>query len=86
MCRRKSVEAIGIKAPMSHGVMAVVCVPDTYSQVEKKPIETCKTFRGTSCRCTKDRHCLWIGIRPKGLGLRLISLQLHPVLALVGER
>ena len=66
----------------------MVCTPETYSQIEKKPIDTCKSFRGTSCRCTKDRHCLWIGIRPRGLGLRLISRQLQPKVppALAGER
>ena len=52
----------------------------------KNPIETCKSFRGTSCRCTNDLHCLCIGIRPSGLGLRLKSLQLQPELALVGDR
>jgi len=52
----------------------------------KNPIETCRIFRGTSCRCTKERHCLWIGIRPRGLGLRLMSLQLQPGLALDGDK
>ena len=52
----------------------------------KNPIDTCKTFRGTSCRCTKDLHCLCIGIRPRGLGLLLKSRQLQPELALAGER
>jgi hypothetical protein len=27
------------------------------------------------CERTKDRHFWWIGIRPRGLGLRLISRQ-----------
>lgn len=49
-------------------------------------METCSSFRGTSCRCTKDRQCRWIGIRPKGLGDRLISRQFQPELALIGER
>ena len=52
----------------------------------KNPIETCSNFRGTSCLCTNDLQCLCIGIRPNGLGLRLISLQLQPEEALVGER
>ena len=44
----------------------------------KKPMDTCKALRGTSCLCTKVRQCLWIGIRPSGLGDRLKSRQDHP--------
>lgn len=66
--------------------MALVWTPRRYNQSVKNPIETCSSFRGTSCRWTNDRHCLWMGIRPSGLGLRLISLQLQAELALAGER
>ncbi len=43
-----------------------------------KPMDTCSSFRGTSCLCINSRHCLWMGIRPSGLGLRLKSRQLQP--------
>jgi hypothetical protein len=77
---------MGTRAPINHGVISEVCKPCRYAQITKNPIDTCKTFRGTSCRCTKDLHCLCIGIKPNGLGLRLKSLQLQPVLALDGDR
>lgn len=34
------------------------------------PIETCRTFRGISCRWMKDRNWRCSGIRPRGLGER----------------
>lgn len=41
----------------------------------KNPMETCKALRGISCRCTKERQCLWIGIRPRGEGDRDMERQ-----------
>lgn len=39
----------------------------------KKPMETWSAFRGISWRCTKERQCLWMGIKPRGEGEREIS-------------
>ena len=36
----------------------------------KKPMERCSALRGISCRWMKERHCLWMGIRPRGEGER----------------
>lgn len=45
-------------------------------------MDTWSSFRGTSCLCTKDRQCRWIGIRPSGLGLRLKSRHQLPAAAM----
>lgn len=42
-------------------------------------MEVCSSLRGTSCLCTKVRQWRWMGIRPRGEGLRLKSRQDQPV-------
>ena len=42
------------------------------------PVDLSKSVMGlvdTACVLTNDRHFWWMGIKPRGLGLLLISLQ-----------
>lgn len=45
-------------------------------------MDTWSSFRGTSCLCTNDRQCRWMGISPSGLGLRLKSRHQLPAVGI----
>lgn len=70
---------MGISAPSSQGWIEAAEVPREYRCSVKKPIEMCSALRGISWRWIMERQCLWMGIRPSGLGERLKSRQYEEV-------